>query len=47
MLEKKIVNAISAFNMRYAYDSIIIGFSGGADSSALLHFFKDKAKKLK
>lgn len=46
MLEKKIVNAISAFNMRYAYDSIIIGFSGGADSSALLHFFKDKAKKL-
>ena len=46
MLEKKINAAISAFDMKYAYDSIIIGFSGGADSSALLHFFKNRAKNI-
>ncbi|MBQ8163627.1 MAG: tRNA lysidine(34) synthetase TilS [Clostridia bacterium] len=47
MLEKKIDAAVTAFDMKYAYGNIIIGFSGGADSSALLHYFSSRAKRLR
>ncbi len=42
----QIALAISQSNLDDAYGKVIIGFSGGADSNALLHFFKDKAKEV-
>lgn len=43
-LEKRIESAVAELNMQNAYKRVIIGFSGGADSSALLHYFKDRAQ---
>ena len=38
----KINEAVSHYGMEKIYEGAIVGFSGGADSSALLHFLKDK-----
>ena len=46
MLESKIQKVVNDYQMDAIYDSAIIGFSGGADSSAILHYLKDKTKKL-
>lgn len=46
MLEKKIERAVSDYGMQSIYDGAIIGFSGGADSSSLLHFLSSRTKKL-
>ncbi len=45
-MEGKIERAISQNKMLCAYGKIIIGFSGGADSSALLHYFSGRAQKI-
>lgn len=42
-MEERIRAAIEEHGMLLAYKKVVIGFSGGADSSALLHYFKDKA----
>lgn len=46
MLEKKIERAVSDYGMQSIYGGAIIGFSGGADSSSLLHFLSSRTKKL-
>lgn len=46
MLEKKIEASISKNNLDFIYTGAILGFSGGADSSALLHFLKSRTKNL-
>lgn len=45
-MEGKIERAVLINKMADAYKSVIIGFSGGADSSALLHYFAKRAKKV-
>ena len=45
-MEGKIERAISQSKMSCAYGKLIIGFSGGADSSALLHYFSKRAEKI-
>ncbi len=45
-MDKKIKYAICAHSMNEAYGNVIIGFSGGADSSLLLHYFAKKAKRV-
>lgn len=45
-MENKIEKAIKQYNMDIIYDGAIIGFSGGADSSAILHYLSKKTKKL-
>ncbi|MBO5313383.1 MAG: tRNA lysidine(34) synthetase TilS [Clostridia bacterium] len=45
-MEKKIIKTIQQYGMEDIFDGAVIGFSGGADSSALLHFLKDRCKKL-
>ncbi len=45
-MENKIERAIKQYNMDIIYDGAIIGFSGGADSSAILHYLSKKTKKL-
>lgn len=45
-MENKIERAISYYGMESVYDGAIIGFSGGADSSAILHYLSKKTKKL-
>lgn len=45
-LDTKIGKAIEVYKMDELYQGAIIGFSGGADSSALLHYLKDKTKNL-
>ncbi len=45
-MERKVERAILDYKMQNAYENVIVGFSGGADSSALLHYFAKKAKKL-
>ena len=45
-LEKKIIEAINKYQMQDIYDGAVLAFSGGADSSALLYFLKDKCKNL-
>lgn len=42
----KVNEAIRRYGMEDILDGAIIGFSGGADSSALLHFLKDRCKCL-
>lgn len=45
-MENKIEKAIKQYEMNCIYDGAIIGFSGGADSSAILHYLSKKTKKL-
>ena len=45
MVEEKIEAAVSDFNMESKMDGILVGFSGGADSSALLFYLNKRAKK--
>jgi len=45
-MENKIEYAIFAHGMDKAYGRVIVGFSGGADSSLLLHYFAGKAKEV-
>ncbi len=43
---KKIEQTVEKYRIGEIYDGAILGFSGGADSSALLHFLKDRTKNL-
>lgn len=45
-MKKKIDEAICRYGMNEIYEGAIVGFSGGADSSALLHYLKDRCKCL-
>lgn len=45
-MENKIENAIRRHGMEAIFDGAVLGFSGGADSGALLHYLKDKCKNL-
>ena len=45
-MEKKIEYAIRRHGMEAIFDGAVLGFSGGADSGALLHYLKDKCKRL-
>lgn len=45
-MKNKIENAIRRHGMEDIFDGAVLGFSGGADSGALLHFLKDKCKNL-
>ena len=45
-MERKIEKAIKQYGMEHVLDGAIIGFSGGADSSAILHYLSKKTKKL-
>ena len=45
-MEKKIEEAVLRNGMEIIYEGAILGFSGGADSSALLHCLKGKCKHL-
>ena len=42
----KINEAVCRYGMEKIYDGVIVGFSGGADSSALLHYLKDRTSCL-
>lgn len=42
----KINDAVCRYGMEKIYDGAIVGFSGGADSSAVLHYLKDRCKNL-
>lgn len=46
MLRKKVEALVLENQMEDMYSGAILGFSGGADSSALLHLLKDKTKNL-
>ncbi len=46
MLEKKIEAFIDQHSMHDVYKGAILGFSGGSDSSTLLHFLKDRCENL-
>ena len=45
-MEKHIIEACKRYGMQSAFGKVIIGFSGGADSSALLHYFLSKSKEV-
>lgn len=45
-MERKIESAVLENGMAKAYENVIIGFSGGADSSALVHYFSKRAKSI-
>ncbi|MBO5356317.1 MAG: tRNA lysidine(34) synthetase TilS [Clostridia bacterium] len=45
-MENKIERAIKQYEMDAIFDGAIIGFSGGADSSAILHYLSKRTKKL-
>ena len=45
-MKNKIDEAVCRYGMVGIYDGAIVGFSGGADSSALLHYLKDRCKCL-
>ena len=45
-MEKRIERAVLECKLDTAYEKVIIGFSGGADSSALLHYFAKRAKRV-
>lgn len=45
-LETKIEKASELYRMDAIYESVIVGFSGGADSSALVHYLKSRTKNL-
>lgn len=42
----KINEAVCRYGMEEIYNGAIVGFSGGADSSAVLHYLKDRCKSL-
>lgn len=42
----KINEAVCRYGMERIYDGAIVGFSGGADSSAVLHYLKDRCRHL-
>ena len=44
-MERKIEYAINTFGMDKAYGRVIIGLSGGADSTLLLHHFAKRARE--
>lgn len=44
---EKIEKAVSDFGLGAIYDGALIGFSGGADSSAILHYLWKKGAKLR
>ena len=46
VMENKIEKAIKQYGMDVIFDGAIIGFSGGADSSAILHYLSKRTKKL-
>ncbi|MBQ9745146.1 MAG: tRNA lysidine(34) synthetase TilS [Clostridia bacterium] len=45
-MDKKIEYAIKTHGMEDAFGRVIIGFSGGADSSLLLHWFSTRAREI-
>lgn len=45
MVEDKIEAAVSDFDMESKMDGILVGFSGGADSSALLFYLNKRCKR--
>ncbi len=45
-MENKVLDTIKKYNMLSYGDSIVIGFSGGADSCALLHFLVSQREKM-
>ena len=45
-MKNKIEKAIALHSMEDIYDGAIIGFSGGADSSAILHYLASRTKNL-
>ena len=45
-MDAKIEYAIKAHSMDRAYSKVIVGLSGGADSSLLLHYFAKKANEV-
>lgn len=45
-MKEKINEAVCRYGMEEIFNGAIIGFSGGADSSALLHYLKDKCENL-
>ena len=45
-MKNKIDEAVCRYGMEGIYDGAIVGFSGGADSGALLHYLKDRCKCL-
>ena len=42
----KINEAVCRYGMEKIYEGVVVGFSGGADSSALLHYLKDRSSCL-
>lgn len=46
ILKREIEGAIFDYGMQCAKNKVIIGFSGGADSSALLHYFSRVSKQI-
>lgn len=45
-MEKKINDAVCRYGMDEIFNGCILGFSGGADSGALLHYLKSRCKNL-
>ena len=45
-MENKIEKAINRYSMSEIYNGVILGFSGGADSSAILHYLSKRTKNL-
>lgn len=45
-MKEKIKDAVCRYGMDVIFSGAVIGFSGGADSSALLHYLKDKCECL-
>lgn len=45
-MENKIKKAINRYSMNEIYDGVILGFSGGADSSAILHYLSKHTKNI-
>ena len=45
-MEKKVNEAVCRYGMEAIFNGAILGFSGGADSGALLHYLKDRCRCL-
>ncbi len=45
-MNKKIEDAVKRYGMEKMLDGVVLGYSGGADSSALLHYLKDRCTNL-